>query len=136
MSESSEKNVLKHAVTGLAFILMSFSFSNAQALGLSEIRLNSSLNQPLDATIQISASPDELAGLEINLATDKEFKNSGLKREAIIDLINIKLINNNGKAHIKLGSKTSIREPLLDLVLKASWANGRILKSYSVFLSP
>ena len=48
--------------------------SNAQAIGLGRIVVNSALNEPLDAEISIaSIEGDVLESLEIRLATDSDF---------------------------------------------------------------
>ena len=51
------------------------------ALGLGEIRLNSSLNQPFDADIELIApTAEELASLKVGLANNDLFTRYGLDR--------------------------------------------------------
>jgi len=109
---------------------------SAQALGLADIELHSTLNQPLHATIPVSASKDELKLLEVSLASKKAFQRSGIPREKVLDSLTIKLIKQVPSPHIKITSKKSIREPMLEFVLSINSGNGSILRGYSLFISP
>ena len=104
------------------------------ALGLSDIRLNSVLNQRLDATIDIlSASPQELDNLNITVSRlgDQTGK-AGRWPEVTVKLIR----SDNGKSFIQLSSKDTVREPVLEFLLELSWSTGRILREYSLFIDP
>ena len=58
----------------------------AMALGLGEIRLNSALNEPLSAEIDlVAATPEELGSLEANLASGEVFARYGLDRQAFLN---------------------------------------------------
>ena len=58
----------------------------ALGLGLGEIRLNSALNQPLSAEIDlVAATPEELAALDANLASSEIFARYGLDRPAFLN---------------------------------------------------
>ena len=53
--------------------------SNAQAIGLGRIVVNSALNQPLDAEISIaSIEGNVLESLNIRLATDSDFRRANI----------------------------------------------------------
>ena len=55
------------------------------ALGLGEIHLNSALNQPFDAEIDLlSATPEELAGLKVAIASNDTFSRYGLDRPSFL----------------------------------------------------
>ena len=55
------------------------------ALGLGEIRLNSALNQPFDADIEVIApTKEELADLKVALASNELFARYGLDRPAYL----------------------------------------------------
>ena len=120
-------------VVCLTTLLMPVS---AHALGLADIELHSTLNQPLHATIPVSASKDELKLLEVSLASKKAFQRSGIPREKVLDSLTIKLIKQTPSPHIKITSKRSMREPMLEFVLSIDSGNGSMLRGYSVFLSP
>jgi len=121
------------ALISLASLLTPFS---AHALALADIELHSALNQPLHATIPLSATKDELGLLEVGLASKKTFQRTGIQRHKILDSLIIELIKNDQSSHIKITSKRLIQEPMLEFVLSINSGNGRMLRSYSVFLSP
>ena len=55
------------------------------ALGLGEIRLNSALNQPFDADIEVIApTREELAELKVSLASNDMFSRYGIDRPAYL----------------------------------------------------
>ena len=56
--------------------------AGAWALGLGQIELQSALNQPLRAEIQLSATADELQGLRVTLADADMFARRGIDRPA------------------------------------------------------
>src|SRR5215207_9322116 len=57
-----------------------------QALGLGEIHLNSALNQPFDAEIElVAATQDDLGALRASLATGDTFTRYGLDRPAYLN---------------------------------------------------
>ena len=65
----------------VAFWLTAVLPINSFALGLGEIEVNSFLNQPLNAEIQvISARPGEIDDLLVSLASREAFTRAGLER--------------------------------------------------------
>ena len=76
---------------GLAFVVL--MTSNAWALGLGEIKLNSALNEPLQAEIELlSATPEELAELTIRLASGDAFARYGLDRPAYLQGLTFEIL--------------------------------------------
>lgn len=121
----------------LASVLAMISVS-ALALGLGEIRLNSYLNQRLDAEIElVSATADELAGLTVRLADRDAFERQGIERAAVLSSLNFEVIRRpNGTAYLKVSSKEPIKEPFLTFLVEARWARGRLLREYTLLIDP
>ena len=108
------------------------------ALGLGEIRLNSALNQPFDAEIElISPTAEELASLKVGLASNDLFSRYGLDRPRICrrSMFSVQRTR-DGRATIKVTSNRSVTEPFVTLLVEASWARGRLLREYTVLLDP
>jgi pilus assembly protein FimV len=107
-------------------ILMS---SHVWALGLGDIRLQSALNEPLRAEIELlSATPDELDNLKIAMASADTFERYGLDRPV-----------RSGRADgnvIEIRSATPMAEPFLTFLVEATWSRGRVLREYTVLLDP
>ncbi|MDN3639447.1 FimV/HubP family polar landmark protein [Simiduia curdlanivorans] len=106
------------------------------ALGLGEIKLNSALNQPLDAQIKLlqvrDLSEEEII---VRLATreayeranvDRIFFLTGLKFEVVLDDPN--------NPHVRVTTKEDVREPYLNFLLETQWPTGRMLREYTVLM--
>ena len=108
------------------------------ALGLGEIRLNSSLNQPFDADIELIApTSEELASLKVGLANNDLFSRYGLDRPQFLSSFDFSVTKRrDGNASIKVTSNKSVTEPFVTLLVEASWGRGRLLREYTVLLDP
>src|SRR6185503_12940144 len=111
---------------------------NAFALGLGAIQVKSKLNQPLDAEIAVlSENAADAAGLDVKLATAEDFQRVGLDRGRVAIPIDFSVsTNNRGQSVIRVTSKDSVREPLLDFLVEVNWAKGKLLREYTVLLDP
>ncbi len=109
-----------------------------QALGLGEIRLNSALNQPFDADIELLApTSEELQSLKAGLAPNDAFERYGVDRPAFLSELRFRVTRaSGGRNVIKITSAESITEPFVTLIVEASWARGRLLREYTVLLDP
>lgn len=119
-------------------IALALGATDAFALGLGTIRVNSGLNQPLDAEIPIiQSSPGEAEGLIIQLATDEDFERVGMSRSSIGVPVQFSLgKDSRGEPVVRITSKEAVSEPFLGLLLEANWPKGRLLREYNVLLDP
>ncbi len=108
------------------------------ALGLGEIRLNSALNQPFNAEIELlSPTPEELGSLKVALASNDVFSRYGIDRPQYLSNFDFAVSRNrDGKATIKVTSNRSVTEPYVTLLVEATWARGRLVREYTVLLDP
>ena len=114
-----------------------FSPTALWALGLGDIQLDSGLNQPLRAEIMlISATQEEVADLEVKLASAEAFESYGLDRPSYLFDLKFNLERNGAAYAIKVSSVQPIKEPFVTLLVEAVWARGRLLREYTVFLDP
>jgi pilus assembly protein FimV len=113
--------------------------SEVWALGLGDIRLSSALNQPLRAEIELlSASPDELTNITVQLASAETFDRYGIDRPHYLTQLQF-TINKTGRADgntVSIRSLEPIREPFVTFLVEASWSRGRLLREYTVLLDP
>ena len=108
------------------------------ALGLGEVRLNSALNQPLDANIELLQVRD-LTRNEIlpNLASRADFLRAGVDRPYGLSGLKFKTeIRPNGTGYIRVTSTRPIQEPFLNFLLEVHWPSGRLLREYTLLLDP
>ncbi|MEP7312776.1 MAG: FimV/HubP family polar landmark protein [Pseudomonadota bacterium] len=110
----------------------------SHALGLGDIQLKSTLNAPLDAEIElIGATPEELAGLKVQMASRDEFARHGLDYPSFLTGITLRTVRSgDGRNLIRLSSAGPITEPFATLLVEANWARGRYLREYTVLLDP
>jgi pilus assembly protein FimV len=119
-------------------IALAFGATNAFALGLGVIQVQSGLNQPLVAEIPIIQSePGEAEGLIVQLATAEDFERVGMNRSTIGVPIAFSLTKNaRGEPVIRLTSQEIVREPFIGMLLEANWPKGRLLREYTILLDP
>ena len=120
-------------------ILFLLSPAAVFALGLGDIVVNSALNQPLKARVELlSASPDELDSLKITLADSNTFAKAGVDRPYILGKLRFDLqrSDDGSSDHISISTQTPIREPFLNFLVEAAWSTGRILREYTILLDP
>jgi len=113
--------------------------TNSLALGLGEIEVNSFLNQPLHAEIEvISARAGEIDDLLVSLASREAFTRAGLSRPRnLTDLrFLVKKSEDGDEAVIVVTTKTAIKEPFLNFLIEADWSKGRVLREFTIFLDP
>lgn len=123
----------------LVLAMSAFSVPSViQGLGLGELELNSTLNQPFDARIVLlKAKPEELDSLTIGLADMNAFKKAGIDRPFILSKLRFQVISNEtGPDYIRITSPEPIREPFLDFLIEVNWSRGRLLREYTVLLDP
>jgi pilus assembly protein FimV len=108
------------------------------ALGLGDVRLNSPLNAPLDAEIElVNATAEDLATLEANLASKDTFARYGLDWPPFMSSITVTRDRAaNGAQVLRIRSAETVTEPFLTLLIEATWARGRLVREYTVLLDP
>jgi pilus assembly protein FimV len=112
---------------------------NAWALGLGEIRLDSALNAPMRAQIELlSATPEELENLQVGLASQETFERYGLERPYYLQDLRFEIVRSGSSEgnYIRVSSTTPITEPFLTFLVEAMWSRGRLLREYTVLLDP
>lgn len=110
----------------------------AHALGLGEVTLQSALNQPLVAEIELLEVRD-LASNEVipTLASPEAFTKAGVERQFFLtDLKFTPVLKPNGKSVIRVTSSKPMREPYLNFLVEVLWPNGRLLREYTMLLDP
>jgi len=121
--------------------LLSSSFlwpSSSWALGLGEIHLNSALNEPMNAEIDlIAATPDELTALRASLANRDAFTRYGIDRPPFLSTLTFKVgKGKDGRDALLVRSSDAIPEPFVTFLVEVNWARGRLMREYTVLLDP
>ena len=121
--------------------LLSPSFlwpSLSWALGLGEIHLNSALNQPINAEIDLlAAAPGELSALRATLAGRDAFTRYGIDRPPFLSTLTFKVgKGRDGRDALLVRSTEAIPEPFVTFLVEVNWARGRLMREYTVLLDP
>lgn len=110
----------------------------AHALGLGELTLKSTLNQPLEAEIELLDVKDLTAAEVVpSLASPEDFAKAGVDRQAFLnDLTFTPVLNASGKSILRVTSSQPLSEPMVKFLVQVMWPNGRLLRDYSLLLDP
>jgi len=129
---------MSRRLTRISLVFVLLLASEVWAIGLGDINLDSALNEPLRAEIDLlSATPEELAGLTIALASAETFTRYGMERPFYLQEMQFNIVDggvNGSKVHIR--SRSPITEPFLTFLVEATWTSGRLLREYTVLLDP
>ncbi len=123
----------------LAFALVpAVIATQAYALGLGGMRLQSALDQPFTAEIDLlDVKPDELDAVKAQVASQAEFARSGTERYHHLTKLRFSpQISPRGKPVIRVSSREPIREPYMDFLVEVVWPKGRLVKQYTLLLDP
>lgn len=121
------------------FLLLLILFPGmVNALGLGKLQLDSALNEPFEARIELlSATMEELDSLNVVLADEAVFERAGIPRLSILRQLRFVVIESEaGPDHIRIFSDEPIREPFLNFFIEVSWSKGRLYREYTVLLDP
>jgi pilus assembly protein FimV len=123
----------------VAFWLTALLPINSFALGLGEIEVNSFLNQPLSAEIEVlSARPGEIDDLLVSLASRDAFTRAGLERPRHLSDLRFEVKKNEAgdSAVILVTTRAAVKEPFLNFLVEADWSQGRLLREFTILLDP
>ena len=118
--------------------LLALGGSNAMALSLGRITVQSALGEPLSAEIDISdINADEAASLKVQVASPANFKSAGLDYSPVLTGLRMALQKRaDGRSYLRLSSDRLVQEPFVDLILDAGWQSGRVMRNYTLLFDP
>lgn len=110
----------------------------SHGLGLGDIQLRSALNAPLSAEIELlGATAEEIAGLQVQMASRELFSRYGLDYPGFISNIQLRTGRSaDGRDVILLSSSAPMTEPFATLLVEANVARQRIVREYTVLFDP
>lgn len=125
------------AVSVVVMGLLTLFADPVRALGLGEARVNSYLNQPLELRVRLlEASEAELDSLTIGTATPDDYQRLGLASNALALGLRFEVDRSRSPAVILIRSEQAVTDPILQILVDARWASGRLLREYTLFLDP
>lgn len=126
---------LRKLVLGCGFACALIS-NVVSALGLGEVRLNSTLNEPLNAEIKLL----DTRGLNdnqilVDLASPADFERNGVDRLYFLTEFQFEvLLEHPGGAVVRVTSRSPVREPFINFLVEARWPTGRLLREYTLLM--
>lgn len=128
----------KTAMAAAAAALFTLCGSNASALSLGRITVQSALGEPLRAEIEVpDINAEEAASLKASVALPDVFKAAGLEYNPAMTGLQATLQRRaDGRAYLRLNSERAINDPFVDMILEANWATGRIVRDYTMLFDP
>ncbi len=118
-------------IFGIFFALVLCLFSGQTwALGVSDVELNSYLNQKLDARIQLNAiAASELDTLSVTLTQQY---GEGMTRQQL----KYEIVETASGNYLKITSSNTIKEPIVSFQLEINWPQGHLVREYSLLIDP
>ncbi|MDO9317198.1 MAG: FimV/HubP family polar landmark protein [Gammaproteobacteria bacterium] len=112
-----------------------FAAAHVKALGLGEITIDSALNQPLAARIELlQLGGVRLDQITVQLASENDFERFSIEMESFLRAIRFDVESAGTDAYVHLSTPGPVREPYLSFVLETSWPSGRLLSEHTVLL--
>lgn len=121
----------------LACGLTSFVLSPyVSALGLGEVKLKSSLNQPLEAEVKLLDTRDLTAEqILVTLASPVDFERNGVERLYFYTELQFQVdLESPDGPKVIIKSRSPVREPYLNFLIEARWTAGRLLREYTLLM--
>ena len=111
---------------------------NALALALGPVTVKSALGEPLRAEIELpSITASEAESLKVSTAPAETFRAQGMEYSGVVSQIQVALQKGpGGRSFLRVSSSRPVSEPFVDLVIDATWATGRITRSYTMLFDP
>ncbi len=116
----------------LAFVVLLPKPPLVHALALSDVVLQSHLNQRLSARIRLLDVPaGDLEDLDIRVSEIADTVAAG--RHTIL---RHEVVAEGSKYYLMITSRNVIREPILSFVVELNWSAGHLLRNYALIIDP
>ncbi|MBC7684532.1 MAG: pilus assembly protein FimV, partial [Bdellovibrionales bacterium] len=114
-----------------------FLSSSAYAAGLGKLTVLSSLGQPLNAEIELTAvTADQASGLIAKLAPSDAYRDANIDFNPALLSLRFAVEQRGSRQYIKITSSQPVNEPFVDMLLELSWGSGRLVREYTFLLDP
>jgi len=128
----------RFALTGVALAAACLWGSQAHALGLGRLNVQSALGEPLRAEIEVTAiTPEEASSLKLRIASPDTYRAQGVDYNAVLSNAQVQLQRRpDGRSVLRVSSDRAVLEPFVDVIVEASWASGRLMRDYTMLFDP
>ncbi len=128
----------RFALTGAALAAMCLVASNALALGLGRLSVQSALGETLRAEIDVtSITPEEASNLNVRVAPPESYRAAGVDYNSVLPSTQVVLQRRaDGRSVLALTSDRAVQEPFVDVILEITWSTGRLVREYTLLFDP
>lgn len=107
------------------------------AVTLGEARVNSFLNQPLDAEIDlIGLAPGQHEDLRLRVANQTHFERLGIIYDHFLADLQFDVVQSADRWLVRMRSDRPVAEPFIDFPVQMTWPGGQLIKQYTLLLDP
>ena len=112
--------------------------TQAAALGLGRLSVQSALGESLKAEIEVtSMTPEEAASLKVRIAPPDAYRSAGVDYNAVLPSTQVALQRRaDGRSVLRVTSDRAVLEPFVDVIVEATWASGRLVREYTLLFDP
>ena len=119
-------NVARFALQGVALAIVGLWGTQAAALGLGRLNVQSGLGESLRAEIEItSMTPEEAASLKLRIAPPEAYRSAGVDYNAVLTSTQVQMTRRaDGRSVLRVTSDRAVLEPFVDVIVEATWSSG------------
>jgi pilus assembly protein FimV len=128
----------RFALRGIAIATAALWASQAAALGLGRLNVQSALGETLRAEVEVTSITAEEAGsLKLRIAPPEAYRAAGVEYNAVLSGANVTLARRaDGRQVLRVTSDRAVLEPFVDVIVEATWSSGRLVREYTMLFDP
>ena len=136
--KNRSSNVARFALQGVALAIVGLWGTQAAALGLGRLNVQSGLGESLRAEIEItSMTPEEAASLKLRIAPPEAYRSAGVEYNAVLTATQVQMARRaDGRSVLRVTSDRAVLEPFVDVIVEATWSSGRLVREYTMLFDP
>ena len=133
----AKSKFIKTKIATFASTLM-LATADVSALGLGTLSVQSNLDQPLKAVIELRVNPgDDVNSVKASIASKSDFENNGIVYQEYVESMNITLDRSSGGTRLRVDSSdVVIKEPFVSFLVRVDWSGGSFLREYTALIDP
>jgi pilus assembly protein FimV len=131
-------NAARLTLNAIAMATMLLAPAMSHALGLGRMVVQSALGEAMRAEIDITAmTPEEAATMKLRVAPAESYRAAGVEYNPVLATTQVSLQRRaDGRSYLRLSSDRAVQEPFVDVILELNWANGRLVREYTLLFDP
>lgn len=117
--------------------MLAVSSNSACAVGLGRLSVQSALGETLRAEIDVtSLSAEEAGSLKVRIAPPDSYRATGVEYNSVLTSTQVQVVRKDGRTFLRVSSDRAVQEPFVDVILELTWANGRLVREYTLLFDP